>query len=137
MKENVKIMKRAKGYIQPIRQRRSMMLSMATMMSAMSKHPVILYVDGEAIDDVDNIRKKGGKKMREKCQMLGLVFYIMYSQPSINGEGSLDIVGTIRILPYLVDISLLGRSIWRRVFDIQRRIFSSIFPGIYLAIIFS
>jgi hypothetical protein len=100
-------------------------------------HPVILYVDGEAIDDVDNIRKKGGKKMREKCQMLGLVFYIMYSQPSINGEGSLDIVGTIRILPYLVDISLLGRSIWRRVFDIQRRIFSSIFPGIYLAIIFS
>ncbi len=135
-------MKRAKGYIQPIRQRRSMMLSMATMMSAMSKHPVILYVDGEAIDDVDNIRKKGGKKMREKCQMLGLVFYIMYSQPSINGEGSLYIViivGTIRILPYLVDISQLGRSsIWRRVFDIQRRIFSSISPGpIYLAIIFS
>ena len=77
--------------------------------------------------------------MKEKCQMLGLVFYIMYSQPTIDGEGSLYIVGTIRILPYLVDISQLGRSsIWRRVFDIQRRIFSSISPGpIYLAIIFS
>ena len=67
--------------------------------------------------------------MKDKCQM-GLVFYTMYSQPSINGEGSLYIVGPIRILPYLVDTSQLGRSIWRRVFDIQRvfDIFSSIFP---------
>ena len=45
-------------------------------------HPVILYVDGEAIDDVDNIRKKGGKKNEGEMSDAGscLLYYVEPAQ---------------------------------------------------------
>jgi hypothetical protein len=43
-------------------------------------HPVILYIDGEGIDDVDNIRKKGEKNEGEMSDAGSCLLY--YVQPA-------------------------------------------------------